>query len=110
VIEEVEAERAKVEEGRDQSPVLWHRQQTAIQYYGSGTYLAFEEDCPNTVEELEWRDDAALDQHTCAQRCRHPPSRAYRHLIKPLLKREPSHHAVPASKYVCHGVSAVVAS
>jgi hypothetical protein len=80
VVEKVEAERTKVEEGRNQSPILWHRQHVS-QYYGSVTYLALEEDCANTVEELERRNDAALDQHTCTQRCRHPPSRAYRHLI-----------------------------
>jgi hypothetical protein len=109
VVEKVEAERTKVEEGRNQSPILWHRQHVS-QYYGSVTYLALEEDCANTVEELERRNDAALDQHTCTQRCRHPPSRAYGHLVEPLLERESSHHAVPASKYVCHGVAAIMAS
>jgi len=50
-----------------------------------GAYLAFEEDGADAVEELERREDAALDQHTRAQRCRHPPSRAHGHLVEPLL-------------------------
>jgi hypothetical protein len=107
VVEEIEAKGAKVEEGGYQTPVLqqyklglWHGQHTR------GTHLALEEDGADAVEELEGRDDVALDQHTRTQRRRHPPSCAHGHLEEPLLQREAAHHAVPASKNVCHGTAA----
>jgi hypothetical protein len=105
VVEKVEAQWAKVKEGGDQAPVLllcelpgrWHGA------WGE-TNLALEEDGTDAVEELEGRDDVALDQHARAQRCRHPPACAYRHLVEPLLEREAAaHHAVPAAQNVCHG-------
>jgi hypothetical protein len=79
----------------------WHRPMLGSGICGLGkvwgTHLAPEEDGPDTVEELEGRDDVALDQHARTQRCRHPPPCAHGHLIEPLLKRKSSHDAVPAS-------------
>jgi hypothetical protein len=67
------------------------------------THLALKENSPDAVEELEGRDDVALDQHARAQRRRHPPPCAHGHLVEPLLEREPAHHSVPAAQNVCHG-------
>lgn len=67
------------------------------------TNLAPYKDGTEAVEELEGRHDVALDQQACAQSSRHPPSRAHRHLVEPLLKRELADHAT-ASERVGHGV------
>lgn len=47
----------------------------------------------------------ALDQHTGAQRRRHPPSCAHRHFVEPLFEGKPAHHAVPTTKCVRHCLS-----
>lgn len=86
MVEQVEAERAKIEEGRDQPPVL-----------------TLEEDGPHTVEQLVWRENMALHQHTGTQCSSHPPSGADGHLVEPLLQREAAHHAVPAGEHIRHG-------
>lgn len=45
-------------------------------------------DSPKAVEELEWRDDSALDQPARQQRRCCPPPRADRHFPKPFLQRQ----------------------
>lgn len=51
------------------------------------TYLALVVDGTEAVEELEGRDDLALDQNAGDDCSRGPPARAGRHLKEPLLER-----------------------
>ena len=105
VVKKVETEWAKVEEGSEQSPILHGVSSHSVRLVREDMYLALEEDGPHAVEQLEGRDDVTLHQHACTQRRRHPPASAHGHLIEPLLERKaanPSHHAIPALKYVCH--------
>jgi len=51
-------------------------------------YLVFHEHSSKAVEQLVWGDDLALDQQTHGHRRCRPPSRAYGHLVEPLLQRE----------------------
>jgi hypothetical protein len=67
------------------------------------TYLALCEDSSYAVEEVEGRDDVALD-HDAAHDCRcRPPACHGRHFPKPLLQREAIGHSA-LSEHVCHDV------
>ena len=77
MVEQVETEGAKVEEGGDDAPVL-----------------ALEENCAHAVEELVRRDEFALNRDAGAQSSRHPPAGADGHLVEPLLEGEAAHEAV----------------
>jgi hypothetical protein len=52
------------------------------------TYLAFVEDCSYTVEEVEWREDTALDEYACNYHGSCPYTGANGHFEEPLLKWE----------------------
>ena len=71
VKEEIERQRAEVQERGQESPVL-----------------ALDEDGPEAVEELEGRDDVTLHEDAGGHRRRRPPPRAYRQVVEPCLERE----------------------
>lgn len=59
------------------------------------THLGFMEDRAKAVEQLERRDNLALDKGAGEKRCCCPPPGANRHLPEPHLQRQPaaiSHH------------------
>lgn len=52
------------------------------------TYLGLEEHQTEAVEQLERRDDLAMDQNGGGNRCYCPPACYWGHLIEPLFERE----------------------
>ena len=53
-------------------------------------YLTADKDGAERIEELEGRQDVALDQQASDYRCRRPPASADWHLEEPLLQRQTS--------------------
>ena len=110
----LETKRSKVYECREESPILRPQESAfSLSYMPTGaciyigrTYLALVEYCSETVEELEWRQDMALDQYSSEYCCSRPPARAHWHLEEPLLQRyltDASSAAVTAAEHGVHG-------
>ena len=107
--EEINREGAEVEEGGEQSPVLFKtvrmQEQTQAGLLGIA-YLSTVEDGAVAVEELEGIHQLALHQGAGEHRSCRPPSCANGHLPEPLLERESaafSHHLIHAVQRLAVG-------
>jgi hypothetical protein len=111
VEDEVEVQRAKVDEGCEEAPVLNKRNRISLptshetlrcRYEGRFVYLTFMPHRPEAVEEIERAENMALYEYARYDRRRRPVARANGHLEEPLFERELRGKTAVTTECVCH--------
>ena len=96
--QEIEGERAEVEESCKKTPVLWRwkkkkegvlafgKQEMRVTGGTKASYLPFYPYCLKADEELKWGEDVALTEDGCRYNGCGPPPGYHRDIIKPLFQ------------------------